>query len=352
VDPVGSAGSVHLSPQEAALLSGILAGERRALAKAITLVESTRPEHRQRAAALLQVVLPYTGRSLRIGISGVPGVGKSTFIDQFGMQAIQQGHRVAVLAIDPSSSLSGGSILGDKTRMQSLALHPQAFVRPSPNAGALGGVAARTREVLLLCEAAGFDRILIETVGVGQAEITVAGMTDWFLLLQLPHAGDELQAMKKGVIELADMLLVNKADLDPLGAETAVRQLRSALSLLRATPTAAPVPVLTHSALQSNGVAGLWAQITTQLEARQQQGLLESRRRQQALQWVWQSIDEGLRARFQMHAEVHRHLPAILAEVVAGTLPPTLASAQLLATFDAPDIPPVSPAVPEAESRA
>src|SRR3954447_18728556 len=212
-----------------ALRSSDRAGRRRSLAKCITLLESTRPDHRARADVLLNVLLPYTGRSLRLGISGVPGVGKSTFIEALGLHLIGEGHRVAVLAIDPSSSLSGGSILGDKTRMEQLSVHPQAYIRPSPASGTLGGVAAKTREAMLVCEAAGYDVVIVETMGVGQSETAVAGMTDMFVLLQLPNASDDLQAIKKGVMEIADLVAINKADLDTDAATRARAQITSAL---------------------------------------------------------------------------------------------------------------------------
>jgi LAO/AO transport system kinase len=230
------------------LIDGVLARQLRPLAKAITLIESQREDHRIRARALLEALLPHTGGAMRIGISGVPGVGKSTFIEAFGLYLIEQGLRVAVLAVDPSSTLSGGSILGDKTRMELLSRESAAFIRPSPSACSLGGVAEKTREAMLVCEASGFDVIVVETVGVGQSETAVAGMTDLFCLLQLPNAGDELQALKKGVMELADLIVINKADINPAAAQTARSQIRVALHMLRPMSPNWPVPVLTLSA--------------------------------------------------------------------------------------------------------
>ncbi|HSM91287.1 MAG TPA: methylmalonyl Co-A mutase-associated GTPase MeaB, partial [Anaeromyxobacteraceae bacterium] len=218
-----------LTPADRSLVDGVVAGQRRALAKAITLVESTRPDHQQRAQHVLNALLPRTGRAIRLGISGVPGAGKSTFIEALGVWLIERGHRPAVLAVDPSSTVSGGSILGDKTRMERLSQRPEAFIRPSPSAGSIGGVAEKTREAMLLCEAAGYDVVVVETVGVGQSETTVAGMVDMFCLLQLPNAGDDLQAIKKGIVEIADLVVINKADLDPLAAEATRAQWRNAL---------------------------------------------------------------------------------------------------------------------------
>ncbi len=247
-----------LAPADQSLVDGVLARNRRALAKAITLIESTRTDHQQRAQKVIEALLPHTGNAIRIGISGVPGVGKSTFIEAFGLYLIEQGLRVAVLAVDPSSTVSGGSILGDKTRMELLSQRTEAYIRPSPSAGSLGGVADRTRETLLLCEAAGFDVVIVETVGVGQSETAVAAMTDVFVLLQLPNAGDDLQAIKKGIVELADLIVINKADLDPQAANLAQGQFRSALSMLRHTTPGWEPPVLMISALRSEGIAAFW----------------------------------------------------------------------------------------------
>jgi LAO/AO transport system kinase len=316
--------------------------QRRALAKAITLVESTRPDHRLQADALLQTLLPHTGRSLRLGLSGVPGVGKSTFIEALGLFLVERGHRVAVLAVDPSSSVGGGSILGDKTRMERLSVHPQAFIRPSPAAGNLGGVAEKTREALLLCEAAGFDVVIVETVGVGQSETAVAGMTDLFVLLQLPNAGDDLQAIKKGVMELADLVVINKADLDPAAATRARAQITSALRFLG--PHAhAGTEVLELSALQGSGLPEFWAVVQRWRERRQASGELAQRRRRQEQAWLWERIEAGLRQRFRAHPGVQAALPAAQAAVDAGRLPASVAARQLLDLFDPP--PPQDPEV-------
>ena len=325
------AGHVSVSAQDASLIDGLLAGNRRDLAKAITLVESTRAEHRQRARNLLDAVLPHAGRSLRIGISGVPGVGKSTFIEALGMFLIEGGHRVAVLAVDPSSSITGGSILGDKTRMELLSQRPEAFIRPSPASGSLGGVAEHTREGILLCEAAGYDIIIVETVGVGQSETAVAGMTDVFVLLMLPNAGDELQAIKKGIMELADLVIFNKADIDPAAAQLAAAQMRSALSMLRQASANWQPPVLTLSATRKDGLAGFWQVIETFKRTLTASGEFEVKRRHQALAWMWQQIDSGLRSRFRRHPGVKSALAELSVAVEAGTTTPTAAAERLLA---------------------
>ncbi|MDP2823296.1 MAG: methylmalonyl Co-A mutase-associated GTPase MeaB [Sulfuritalea sp.] len=319
------------SSADADLAAGLRAGERRALAKAITLVESTRPEHRQRAQKLLDAILPHAGRSLRIGISGVPGVGKSTFIEALGMVLIQGGHRVAVLAVDPSSTVHGGSILGDKTRMESLSQQSSAFIRPSPSSGSLGGVAERTREALLLCEAAGYDIIIVETVGVGQSETAVAGMTDVFVLLQLPNAGDDLQAIKKGIMELADLVVVNKADIDPTAAQLAAAQMRSALSMLHPASLNWSPPVLTLSATRKDGLAEFWQVIEKFRDTLTASGEFEARRRHQALDWMWQQIDSGLRKHFRQHPAVKGALAELSVSVEAGTTTPAAAAQRLLA---------------------
>lgn len=303
-------------------------GERRALAKAITLIESTRPEHRREADALLTAVLPFSGGALRLGLSGVPGVGKSTFIEALGLYLIGCGHRVAVLAVDPSSSVSGGSILGDKTRMERLSVHEQAFIRPSPSGGNLGGVAEKTRETLLLCEAAGYDVVLVETVGVGQSETAVADMTDVFALLQLPNAGDDLQAIKKGVMEVADLVVINKADLDPDAATRAEAHITSALRLFtqHGRTSAWRARVLRMSALKGEGLAAFWDAVLACRDARD----LVARRRRQALTWMWERIDSGLREAFRAHPRVRELLPPISAEVSAGVLPASAAARKLL----------------------
>ncbi|RTL35813.1 MAG: methylmalonyl Co-A mutase-associated GTPase MeaB [Burkholderiales bacterium] len=308
------------------------AGERRALAKAITLVESTRADHREQADALLTTLMPATGRALRLGISGVPGVGKSTFIEALGLFLLTQGHRVAVLTIDPSSSVSGGAILGDKTRMEKLSMDTRAFIRPSPSGGTLGGVAEKTREALLLCEAAGFDVVIVETVGVGQSETAVAGMTDLYLLLQLPNAGDDLQAIKKGVMELADLVVINKADLDPAAATRAQAQITSALRLL---PTHAQTVqrVLQVSALKSDGIAPFWSAVTALRADREASGAWDAKRREQSLAWMWERIQAGLKQAFTAHPGVQSQLDAATAAVRDGRTPASTAARQLLATF-------------------
>ncbi len=323
-----------LAPEDLALVEGVLAGRRRALAKAITLVESTRADHRQRAQTVLEALLPATGRSIRIGISGVPGVGKSTFIEALGMYLIAQQHRVAVLAVDPSSSVTGGSILGDKTRMELLSQRTEAFIRPSPSGGSLGGVAAKTREALLLCEAAGYDIIIVETVGVGQSETAVAGMTDCFVLLQLPNAGDDLQAIKKGIMELADVVVFNKADIDPTAAQAAASQMRSALGMLKSASPAWRPPVLTLSAMRKDGLDGFWDTISRFREALTASGDFAARRRHQALDWMWQQINDGLQSRFREHAGIKAALPELARAVEAGSVAPGAAAQRLLAMLN------------------
>jgi LAO/AO transport system kinase len=322
-----------LAPEDEALRAALLgppgARQRRALAKAITLIESTRPEHRTRADALLDALLPHTGGALRLGISGVPGVGKSTFIEALGLHLVGAGHRVAVLAVDPSSSLSGGSILGDKTRMERLSTHEQAFIRPSPSGGTLGGVAEKTREAILVCEAARHDVVIVETVGVGQSETAVAGMTDLFVLMQLPNAGDDLQAIKKGVMELADLVLVNKADLDADAATRAQAQLTSALRWLGPHAHAA-VRVMPLSALTGQGVAEFWQLAFEEHRQRLAAGTLHARRHEQDEAWMWARIEAGLRQRFRADPAVREVLPEISTLVRAGRLAPSVAARRLL----------------------
>ena len=319
-----------LLPEDRELADGVRAGRRRALAKAITLVESTHPEHQARAAQLLDALLPHTGRCLRIGLTGVPGVGKSTFIEAFGLHLIAQGLKVAVLAVDPSSRRSGGSILGDKTRMERLSQQEAAYIRPSPSAGTLGGVAEKTREAMLVCEAAGYDVVIVETVGVGQSETVVAGMTDVFVLLQLPNAGDDLQAIKKGIMELADLVIYNKADLDAAAAARAAQQMRSALALLRPASAHWQPRVLETSALQGKGMDKVWETLQEFRAAMTESGEFAEKRRGQSLDWMWQLIDAGLRQRFREHPAVRVSLPDTAQAVSAGALAPTAAARRLL----------------------
>jgi len=313
-----------------ALFDGVLARQLRPLAKAITLIESQRADHRARARALLEALLPHTGGAMRIGISGVPGVGKSTFIEAFGLYLVEQGLRVAVLAVDPSSTLSGGAILGDKTRMELLSRETAAFIRPSPSACSLGGVAEKTREAMLLCEASKFDVIVVETVGVGQSETAVAGMTDLFCLLQLPNAGDDLQAIKKGVMELADLIVINKADISPVAAQTARAQIETALRMLRPMSPNWPVPVLTLSALKKEGIAEFWNTVKRYRDTMTASGEIEARRKHQAAAWMWELIDASLKHRFREHPRVRTALPEFIAAVEEGEVTPSVAARELL----------------------
>jgi LAO/AO transport system kinase len=333
--------TLHPGPDaDAALAAGVRAGDRRALAKAITLLESTRPDHRRRADALLDSLLAATGHALRVGISGVPGVGKSTFIESLGTFLTGRGHRVAVLAVDPSSGISGGSILGDKTRMERLSTDERAYIRPSPTSGALGGVAERTREAMLVCEAAGYDVVLVETVGVGQSETAVAGMTDLFVLLQLPNAGDDLQAMKKGIMELADLVVINKADLDLDAAIRAEAQVTSALRVLRNPGAArAQVRVLRTSALSGDGLAAFWEAIGELRAQREASGEFAERRRRQSLAWLWDEVHARLLADFRAHSAVREALPATLDDVEAARLAPSSGARRLLDLFEQPSRP-------------
>jgi len=320
-----------------ALVAGSGMARRRALAKAITLLESTRTDHRVRADALLNALLPRTGQSFRLGISGVPGVGKSTFIEALGLALIGRGHRVAVLAIDPSSSLSGGSILGDKTRMEQLSVRDEAFIRPSPTSGALGGVTERTRETLLLCEAAGHDIVIVETVGVGQSETAVARMTDLFLLLQLPNAGDDLQAIKRGVMELADLVVINKADLDGAAATRAQAQIPSALRVFGVHGNPAhrgSTPVLQASALKGEGIDTVWSEVVAETTRRRASGAFDARRRQQALAWMWDLVHARLMSDFHHHPAVRAALTRTLDDIAQGRVAPSAAARALLATYD------------------
>jgi LAO/AO transport system kinase len=329
------------------LFGGIVQGaalvQRRAMAKAITLLESTRADHRAQGDELLTALLPHTGKSFRLGISGVPGVGKSTFIEALGLYLIDHGHRVAVLTVDPSSTVSGGSILGDKTRMEHLSVHESAYIRPSPSSGTLGGVAEKTREAMLVCEAAGYDVVIVETVGVGQSETAVANMTDMFVLMQLPNAGDDLQAIKKGVMELADLVVINKADIDPDAATRARAQIMSSLRLLGLHGNPENMhhdqaiwhpQVIQLSALKGEGVDAFWANVSEFKALQTANGKLTARRQQQARSWMWERIDTGLKQRFKDHPQVRARLSETTAQVLAGDLPASTAARALLDLFD------------------
>jgi len=304
--------------------------QRRALAKTITLIESVRADHQRRAQQVLNALLPHTGQAIRLGISGVPGAGKSTFIEALGTWLIDQGKRLAVLAVDPSSSVSGGSILGDKTRMELLCQREAAFIRPSPSAGSLGGVAEKTREAMLACEAAGYDVIIVETVGVGQSETTVAGMVDMFCLLQLPNAGDDLQAIKKGIVEIADLVAINKADIDPTAAQVVRAQWKNALHMLRPTSPNWIPPVIMLSALRKEGIADFWAQVENYCAALEPTGEFAARRRRQSIDWMWSLIDSGLRQYFRQHPLVRASLAELTLAVSEGRTTPGAAANRLL----------------------
>jgi LAO/AO transport system kinase len=315
-------------------VAGILADDRVILGKTITLVESRKPEHTRKALEVMEQLLPHTGRSVRIGITGVPGVGKSSFIEALGLQLTARGHRIAVLAIDPSSQLSHGSIMGDKTRMEKLSVDPSAFIRPSPSAGSLGGVARKTREAMLLCEAAGFDVIFVETVGVGQSETMVHSMVDFFLLLMLAGAGDSLQGIKRGIMELADAVVINKADGENLlAAQHARSEYEMALHLMKYPAPEWTPPVLTCSALTREGIEDVWSTIERFRDSMTDNGWLEKKRREQALAWMRDSIAHSMQDRFRAHERVARMLPDLEREVAAGTLPPLLAAQRLLEVF-------------------
>lgn len=321
------------SDEDAALVAGVRARQVRALAKTITLIESARADHQLRAQQIVNTLLPETGDRIRVGISGAPGVGKSTLIEALGLHLIAKGYRVAVLAVDPSSSVNGGSILGDKTRMERLSMEPNAYIRPSPTNTASGGVAARTREAMLVCEAAGFDVVIVETVGVGQNETAVAAMTDTFVLLQQAHGGDGLQAIKKGIVELADLVVFNKVDLDPRAADVAMGQMRNALTLSRKLSPAWRPPVLAVSAMSGEGIERFWDTILQHRAMLGADGLLAEKRRKQALDWMWTLIELGLQKRFHDHRAVQAALPEQIAAVAAGFATPATAAAVLLDKF-------------------
>lgn len=312
---------------------GVLAGDRAVLGRAITIVESHAAKHQALAGELLTRLMPHAGAAIRVGITGVPGVGKSTFIDQLGTNLTAEGSRVAVLAVDPSSTLTGGSILGDKTRMERLAVDPNAFVRPSPTSGTLGGVASKTRETMVLCEAAGYDVVLVETVGVGQSETVVASMTDFFLVLMLAGAGDELQGIKRGLMELADLLAVNKADGDnATPAKRAAVRYRRALQLVRPHADWVP-PVLTCSALENEGLGAIWEAVREHRTLMEGNGKLAERRQKQLKQWLWSLIDERLSSALRAHPRVASLLPGVEAQVESGQLAPTVGARQVLEAF-------------------
>lgn len=317
-----------------ALAAAVLAGDRRALAQAITLVESTRSDHRADANDLLERLIPHAGNSIRLGISGVPGVGKSTFIEALGNHLIDAGHKVAVLTVDPSSAISGGSILGDKTRMEMLSRRSQAYIRPSPSGGTLGGVTRRSREALILCEAAGFDVVIVETVGVGQSETSVANMTDMFVLLLLPGGGDELQGIKRGIMELADLILINKADgeLQKL-AERSAGEYRRALRLLHPRSAGWTVDVRTCSSTDGHGIGEAWEVMQQHNTLLESNGQLVARRADQARDWMWSEVNGNLLAALQNDPGVREQIPILEAAVGAGELPPVAAANTLLELF-------------------
>jgi LAO/AO transport system kinase len=326
--------SPRSSADVAELARGIRAGERAVLARAITLIESRRPDHRKLAGELVQSLIAETGKAMRVGITGTPGVGKSTTIDALGVHLTGQGHRVAVLAVDPSSNRTGGSILADKTRMPRLAADAHAYIRPSPSSGTLGGVAATTRETMLICEAAGFDVILVETVGIGQSETAVADMTDFFLVLMLAGAGDELQGLKKGVIELADMIAVNKADGDNLArAKAAAAEYTAALNILTPRSASWTPPVITYSALTGRGLDDLWRKIVEHRARLAATGEFAARRREQQVKWMWAMLEDRLRARLTADRAIAARLPGIEAAVADGRLSPTVAVEEIAAAM-------------------
>ncbi len=316
-------------------VKGVLSGNRTLLAKTITLIESNAPKHHKLAQEVLNKLLPKSGNSIRIGITGVPGVGKSTFIEALGLYLCEQGHKVAVLAIDPSSTLTKGSILGDKTRMEELARHPDAFIRPSPSSGTLGGVANKSRETMLACEAFGFDVILIETVGVGQSEIAVRSMTDFFMLLVMPGTGDELQGIKKGIIEIADGMVINKADGDfATAAQRAQSQFKSVLQLLTpATPGWKP-QVLTSSALKNIGIPETWTMVKEFTQNTQDSGVFTKRRREQSTDWFHSILEDHIKHQFFENPEVKDLLPQLKKDVFNDTLTPAEAAYKLIQTFN------------------
>ena len=316
-------------------VQGVLNGDRRLIAKTITLIESSLPAHQRLAQTITDLLLPYAGKAIRLGITGVPGVGKSTFIESLGTMLVKKGHLVAVLAVDPSSKRSGGSVLADKTRMEKLAVEQRAFIRPSPSGGTLGGVARKTRETMILCEAAGFDVIIVETVGVGQSETAVASMVDFFLVLMIAGAGDELQGIKKGILELADAVAVNKADGDNIErAEFARKQYETALHFLAPSSPNWTPPVLTCSALGMIDIDVIWENVLKHHTIFTNTGELKANRKKQAVDWMWSLVKEGLNDRFYQNPEVKKILPETIREVEDGTIASTIAASRLLNLLD------------------
>ena len=315
-------------------IDGVLEKNRRIIAKTITLVESSLSSHQKKAMAIIDALLPYSGKALRIGITGVPGVGKSAFIESFGMMLLKDEHRIAVLAVDPSSKKSGGSVMGDKTRMERLSVEECAFIRPSPSGGTLGGVARKTRETMIVCEAAGFDVMIVETVGVGQSETTVASMVDFFLVLMLSGAGDELQGIKKGVLELADAIAITKADGDNIEkAKRARKEYETALHLINPSSSIWLPPVTTCSAIKIEGIENIWDIILDHREKLKSTGEFEEKRKKQSIEWMWSLVEEGLKEQFYKNSVVKAMLPKITKEVERGKIAPTAAAFELLSSF-------------------
>jgi len=315
-------------------IDGVLEGNRRVIAKTITLVESSLPAHQETAKTIIDTLLPYSGKAVRIGITGVPGVGKSAFIESFGMMLLKDEHRIAVLAVDPSSKKSGGSVMGDKTRMERLSVEESAFIRPSPSGGTLGGVARKTRETMIVCEAAGFDVMIVETVGVGQSETTVASMVDFFLVLMLAGAGDELQGIKKGVLELADAIAITKADSDNIEkAKRARKEYETALHLINPSSSNWSPPVVTCSAIKLEGIESIWKIILNHREKLKSTGEFEENRKNQSIDWMWSLVEEGLKDQFYKNSDIKKMLPKIKKEVERGKTAPTAAAYELLSSF-------------------
>lgn len=316
------------------MLSGVLSGKRRHLAKAITLIESKRISDKQKGSELISRIMPYTGKSIRLGISGVPGAGKSTFIEAFGLYLTKIGHKVAVLAVDPTSQISGGSILGDKTRMEELSKNENAFIRPSPSGDSLGGVARKTREAMLLCEAAGYDIIIIETVGVGQSEITVSNMVDLFTLIQVPNTGDELQGMKRGIMEIADIILINKSEGENRSkAELAKKQIEYALHLTLEKNEIWHTPVILVSAITGEGIDEFWHKVSKYLELMVKSGKFDKKRGEQNISWMWSYIMDTIKDDLQSSREVRELLSFYSDKVKSGEVNPTTAGAEILQCF-------------------